>query len=920
QHHVLRARELQPVYCAVPLPAGVEQLVAVPGPGSSVELVSRADWLEMQAEVSVGELLEKLAEPVLEWSSELRQERHPDTVTRLVPGETATALEGKALACDHGTVVVEVRGGRLDFAGCPGATVGPGERIFLTRHAWLVALEPAELAVFAAHEAFAGAAQAFAAYEVLQRVCILAQCALHAEEEGAAALRLAQRFRGIESGIERGVLEMRRLLEPHAAAKEQTATRQDAIVVAARRVAAQLGIKLADVGAFQGSAAALVQALADASGVRVRSVTLAGEWWNADSGPVLAFRAEDEAPLVLVPGRGRRYVAHDPVSGVAERVGRRQAAGLKPYGFVFYRPFPHEEIDVRKLVRFALQGRRGDIGPVLVFASVIAALGLIVPIATAELVDRAIPSAQTSVLLQIGLVLLAGALVSSLFALARALFLLRVANNTEHDIQSAVWDRVLGLPIDWFRGYAVGDLTMRVNAINMVYRMLSVGTLIGLLNGLFSLLNFAVLFRFSPALALLALGLVAAAGGFLVLFSHLTHDRLEELVPSQRKVMALILQLVQGVAKLRTTASEARAFGIWATEFARFRNVRLVITRLQTEQKLFFTGFQHFGTLLLFMTMAVLMGGPGGSGLTTGQFVGFFAAFSALWVGVMGICETVVGLLLVPVMFKMAKPVLEALPETGAGKTDPGRISGAIEISQVSFAYPGGEPVLSDVSFSVPAGSFTAVVGPSGSGKSTLLRLLLGFDAPAGGAILFDDKNLQDLDQRRLRRQYGVVLQGSPLLAGDIFSNIVGVSGGTIEDAWEAARLAGLEGDIQAMPMGMHTAIGEGTSTLSGGQRQRILVARALVGRPRVVFLDEATSALDNQSQRTVADSLLRMKATRVVIAHRLSTIAEADQIIVMDSGRVLQCGTYAELVEQEGLFAELAHRQSLEEADVQKG
>jgi ABC-type bacteriocin/lantibiotic exporter with double-glycine peptidase domain len=230
----------------------------------------------------------------------------------------------------------------------------------------------------------------------------------------------------------------------------------------------------------------------------------------------------------------------------------------------------------------------------------------------------------------------------------------------------------------------------------------------------------------------------------------------------------------------------------------------------------------------------------------------------------------------------------------------------------VSFAYPDGEPVLDDVSISIPAGSFTAIVGPSGSGKSTLLRLLLGFEEPSDGAILFDHQTLQELDRQALRHQFGVVLQNSPLLAGDIFSNIVGVKGGTIDDAWQAARLAGLEQDIRDMPMGMHTAIGEGSSTLSGGQRQRILIARALAGEPKVLFLDEATSALDNRSQAVVSESLLRLKATRIVIAHRLSTIAEADQIIVLDGGRVVQQGHYQELLDQEGPFAELARRQHI--------
>ncbi len=224
-------------------------------------------------------------------------------------------------------------------------------------------------------------------------------------------------------------------------------------------------------------------------------------------------------------------------------------------------------------------------------------------------------------------------------------------------------------------------------------------------------------------------------------------------------------------------------------------------------------------------------------------------------------------------------------------------------------------PVLERVSVELRDGEFVALLGPSGSGKSTLLRLLLGFDTPTSGAVLFDDKNLQDLNLRAVRRQFGVVLQNSQLMAGDIFSNIAGVSNASIDDAWDAARQSGLDEDIQRMPMGMHTTIGEGSSTLSGGQRQRILISRALIGSPRILFFDEATSALDNRSQAVVSESLLRLKTTRIVVAHRLSTIVHADQILVMDQGQIVQSGTYQELIAQPGLFAELARRQLTEGA-----
>jgi len=262
-------------------------------------------------------------------------------------------------------------------------------------------------------------------------------------------------------------------------------------------------------------------------------------------------------------------------------------------------------------------------------------------------------------------------------------------------------------------------------------------------------------------------------------------------------------------------------------------------------------------------------------------------------------------------MIERVRPILQALPEVDQVKSDPGELTGEIQINHINFRYKAGGPLaLHDVSLNIGAGEFVALVGPTGSGKSTLLRLLLGFDAPESGAIYYDGQDLHGLDIRAVRRQLGVVLQNGKLMPGDILTNIVGASTLTIEDAWEAARMAGLDKEIEQMPMGMHTVIGEGGSTLSGGQRQRLLIARAVVTRPRILFFDEATSALDNATQAAIGASLERLQATRVVIAHRLSTIVKADRIFVLDAGRLVQSGTYAELMNQPGLFADLVRRQ----------
>ena len=219
---------------------------------------------------------------------------------------------------------------------------------------------------------------------------------------------------------------------------------------------------------------------------------------------------------------------------------------------------------------------------------------------------------------------------------------------------------------------------------------------------------------------------------------------------------------------------------------------------------------------------------------------------------------------------------------------------------------------LAGIHLEIAQGEYVAIVGPSGSGKSSLFRLLLGFETPESGAVFYDGKALDTLDVSAVRRQLGVVLQNGKLATGSIYENICGGLPLPLEQAWAAARMAGLDEDIRKMPMGMHTAIAEGINTLSGGQRQRIMIARAVARRPRIVLFDEATSSLDNRSQAVVSDSLGALNVTRIVIAHRLSTVRQADRIVVISEGKMTQSGTYAELSETRGLFADFAQRQLL--------
>ena len=236
------------------------------------------------------------------------------------------------------------------------------------------------------------------------------------------------------------------------------------------------------------------------------------------------------------------------------------------------------------------------------------------------------------------------------------------------------------------------------------------------------------------------------------------------------------------------------------------------------------------------------------------------------------------------------------------------RLSGSIELSHVTFGYdPDSKPIFEDFNLTIRARQYVAIVGKSGCGKSTLVRLLLGFEKPQRGAIYYDRKDLQRLDMRSVRRQIGTVMQDGKLFSGSIFDNIV-ISAPTLklEEAWEAAEIAGIADDIRDMPMGMHTVLQEGGGTISGGQRQRLMIARAIAPKPKILIFDEATSALDNITQKKVSEALDKMKCTRIVIAHRLSTIRHCDRILVIDGGKIAEDGTYEELIAKNGIFAEL--------------
>lgn len=641
------------------------------------------------------------------------------------------------------------------------------------------------------------------------------------------------------------------------------------------------------------------------SGIRTRQVALRDDWWQHDNGPLLAYIEEDKRPVALVPTSLRSYDLIDPTTKAREHVNATVAARLSPFAQMFYRALPHEPLSGWDLLRFGLRGLGRDVFRLIAMGIAGGLLTILVPLATARIFDVIIPSADRTQLTQFGLILLVAAIAGAIFQLVRNIAVLRIEIKLDAAVQSAVWDRLMNLPTPFFRDYTAGDLSNRAMGINLIRRTVSGTVISAVLSTVFSIFNFILLFVFDSGLALAATVLILISFFVSVLSGYLQMRHRRKLAAIQGYISGMVLQFITGISKLRVAGVEGRAFAHWAQHFSEQRKLAFRAGNLADLLTVFNTSYPIIATMVIF-ALAV-----SARDVSTGIFLAFYAAFTQFLIAGLELSTALISVLDIVPTYERVKPILAALPEVDETKSDPDELTGEIEVSRVSFRYKEDGPlILGDVSFHVAPGDFVALVGPSGSGKSTLFRLLLGFEKPESGAIFYGGQDLSGLDIRAVRQQLGVVLQNSQLMTGDIFDNIVGVAPLTMDDAWEAARMAGLEHDIRNMPMGMHTVISEGGSTFSGGQRQRLLIARAIAKRPRILYFDEATSALDNRTQAIVSQSLQNLDATRIVIAHRLSTIINADKILVMDQGRLVQQGTYEQLIRQKGMFADLARRQ----------
>lgn len=644
--------------------------------------------------------------------------------------------------------------------------------------------------------------------------------------------------------------------------------------------------------------------------LRVRQTLLRGEWWRHDVGPLVAWHGEERNPVALIRGTGHRYTMIEPRTGTHRAVDRSLAMELAPEAVTFYPALPSRPVRFRDLLTFSVRHSRGNIGRIALAVVAIGLLSLVAPLITNLLISSVIPRTELDQLAFCALALAVTAVAMAGVQAMEGLAMLRLEGLIDWRLQAAVIDRLLRLPASLFREYTVGDFVDRSMGIDAARRIFTGRVLRGMMAGLFCWFSVGLMFYYDLRLGLVAFALTIVRAILIIATSVIRLYHENNHFNLQGKLGGFVLQLISGISKLRVAAATFRALAVWSRQFAIQKQYFIASQRTANALGVFETSFPTIATLIIFaaasFTESRLL-------LDIGGFFAFFTAFGqsmgSIGAWAAGVSESLIA---IPRLTRL-RPLIAAAVEVSEDRKPPGELSGAVEFSRLTFRYvPAGPPVLDNVTLRIAQGEYVAIVGPSGSGKSSLFRLLLGFERPESGAVFLDGKALDTLDISSVRRQLGVVLQNGKLATGSLYDNICGGVQLPLEQAWEAARLAGLDADIERMPMGMHTVIAEGVNTLSGGQRQRIMIARAIARRPRIVLFDEATSSLDNRSQAIVSASLGNLNVTRIVIAHRLSTVRQADRIVVLVDGKVVQTGSYAELSNTPGMFATFAERQLL--------
>lgn len=647
-------------------------------------------------------------------------------------------------------------------------------------------------------------------------------------------------------------------------------------------------------------------------GIMRRTVKLEKGWRKDAVGAMLGTRKDDGSVVALLPSKFSGYRFYDKEQEKYVRINRHNESLFEEEAIAFYKPFPLKKMTFRDFTKYLTQQVDVmDVAMLIGAMIAVTSVNMITTSLTKTLFSDVYESNSVNLLIGMAIYMICVAISTLLFSIAQNFVTARISMKLDITVEAASIMRILSLPPSFFKKYNAGELSSRVGYLNdlsdkMISMFMSTG-----LTSLFSLVYIYQVFIYAP-------GLVGPALIFTLFTTLISIARVIIHSGVSKNYMQLTAQeggltheLVGGIQKIRLAGAEHRAFAKWGKLYAESARIIYNPPILMSLSSVLSMGVSLIGTAVLYF-MAIE------TDVAVADYCAFNSAYGLVNGAFLALAEMAVSAARIKPTMQMVKPILESVPEIDQKKKIVTSLNGGIEISNVTFRYRADMPqILNNISLKIKAGQYVAIVGKTGCGKSTLLRILLGFEKPQKGAVYYDGNDLNTLDPKSLRRKIGSVMQDGKLFMGDIYSNItISAPWLTMDEAWEAAEIAGLADDIRRMPMGMRTVISEGNGSISGGQRQRLMIARAIASKPKILMFDEATSALDNLTQKKISTALDEMNCTRIVIAHRLSTIRQCDRIIVLDEGKIIEDGSYDKLIKKNGFFAELVARQRLDDTE----
>ncbi len=640
-------------------------------------------------------------------------------------------------------------------------------------------------------------------------------------------------------------------------------------------------------------------------GMTKRRVELKDSWYKNGLCPMLGNH-KSGAAVALLPTVWGGYSYE--LNGKKCKVTKQNAGEFEEDAFCFFHPLPQTKLGFKELLSYLLRCvTYADLVFVLLVSLAVTGVGMLLPLTSKLVYNFVIPSGTISAIFPVLCFLIGVYLAQGLASLAKTMANTRFNEKITYSVQNANLSRLFSMPANFFKQYSAGELAQRSAALPSLAGMLKSAVLDCGVAGLFSLIYIGQMLAYAPVMVVpgMVAILLQAVFSLISVFAGLKISRKEQ--TQRAKLSGLVYALLSGIRKIKLSGAEKRVFSKWAKQYAGYGKTKYRPPFLLSASGALTTLVAGVGTLLLYWS-------AGAGGVALSDYMAFSVAYASVTTAFMSVTALASTVAMIKPVWEMAQPILTTLPETAGNKKIVSGISGAIEVTNLTFRYsPELPPVIDGLSLRIKAGEYVAIVGTTGCGKSTLMRLLLGFEEPELGAVYYDGHDLTQIDTNSLRMRVGVNLQDGKLFAGDLFSNIIiAAPWKTLDDAWEAARLACFDEDIRKLPMGMNTIVSEGGGGFSGGQRQRILIARALVSAPKLLIFDEATSALDNVTQKNVSDNIDKLKCTRIVIAHRLSTISQCDRVIMLDKGKIAEEGSFGALMEKHGAFYELVQKQTL--------